>query len=68
MSKRQQTQKMENLLKEFHSLKEKIFGKDMFVTVPDKEPEEHKRYDQLLAYFNPCFRTQNWINPMQEEN
>ncbi len=57
---------MKELHIEFKELKKKIFysgnTKDMFVILDDKHPDTI-RYNQLLGYFYPYFRTKNWINP-----
>ena len=60
---RDQTKKMNNLLNEFKSLKTKLFGNSMFVVLDDKHPDTI-RYNQLLQYFYPCYRTEKFINPL----
>ena len=54
-------EKVNPLKDEYLTLKAKLFGGSMFVVLEDTQ--EQKRYDQLLAYFYPQFRTKNWINP-----
>jgi len=49
---------------EFLNLKDELFGSSMFVVLDD-ESEKTKRYNQLLGYFFPCYRTKDWINPAQ---
>jgi hypothetical protein len=50
------------LLSEFKTLKQKIFGNDMFVAV--NNDEDTKRYNQLLGFFYPQFRTSDWESPL----
>ena len=54
---------MKELLKEFKALKIELFGDNMLAIQSD-DSKKWKRYDQLLAYFHPEFRTKNWINPI----
>jgi hypothetical protein len=56
------TQLME-LFNEFKDLKQKLFGQNMFVVLDDKS-EDVKRYNQLLGYFFPQFRTSDWVSPV----
>ena len=60
---RDQTKKMNELLKEYKALKTFIFGKYKYAVVI--ETADHKRYDQLHQYFNPQYRTKDFINPME---
>lgn len=52
-----------DLVKEFKDLKKEIFGNDMFVVMDENDPKT-KRYNQLLAYFYPQFRTDGWKSPV----
>lgn len=61
---RPQTKQMIELLKEFNELKEKIFQGGSFVEVSDTP--EQKRYDQLLQFFYPQFRTKEFVSPLSE--
>lgn len=61
--KRDQTIKMEALLKEYKELKDKIFGTYTFVT-DQPDSEDHKRYNQLFQFFYPPYRTKDFINPL----
>ena len=47
---------------EFLRLKSELFGKSLFVIL-DETAEDTIRYNQLLGYFYPEFRTKEWINP-----
>ena len=49
------------LLDEFKMVKAEIFEKSNFVVVNDSETM--KRYNQLLGFFHPQFRTTDWISP-----
>ena len=53
-----------DLLKEFNMLKAEIFEKGDFVVVENPESETMKRYNQLLGFFYPRFRTTDWISPV----
>lgn len=55
--------KVQKLQDEFLMLKDKIFGNGLFVCVADTP--DNRRYDQLLMFFYPEFRTADWINPMK---
>jgi len=57
-------QNIEGLKNEFISLKKEIFGECKFVVMDDQDPKT-KRYNQLLGFFYPCYRTKDWINPYQ---
>jgi hypothetical protein len=52
------------LLDEFKMLKSEIFEKQNFVMVENPDSETMKRYNQLLGFFYPQFRTSDWINPV----
>jgi len=52
------------LLDEFEMLKNKIFEKQNFVVVENPDSETMKRYNQLLGFFYPQFRTSDWISPV----
>ena len=54
-----------DLLKEFNMLKAEIFEKGDFVVVENPESETMKRYNQLLGFFYPQFRTTDWITPVK---
>jgi len=53
-----------DLLKEFNMLKAEIFEKGDFVVVENPDGETMKRYNQLLGFFYPQFRTTDWISPV----
>lgn len=52
------------LLNEFKILKAEIFEQGDFVVVEDSDSEKMKRYNQLLGFFYPQFRTIDWANPV----
>lgn len=54
--------KFAELALEFKTLKQRIFGDNMFVAVNDDE--DTKRYNQLLGFFYPQFRTSDWVSPL----
>lgn len=60
-------QKDQELRDEYQELKAELFGHDSFVVEDDSNPK-WKRYDQLFAYFNPSFRTDNWVNPLTKKS
>ena len=62
---RNNTKKMELLVREYQALRKKLFGKDVFV-VPQKSPD-WDRYDQLLMWMYPWFRTAEYVNPMSHD-
>lgn len=51
------------LLNEYKNLKQEIFGNSKFVIL-DETSERVKRYNQLLAFFYPQFRTKDWVSPV----
>ena len=53
------------LLDEFKMLKAEIFEKGNFVVVENPDGETMKRYNQLLGFFYPQFRTTDWITPVK---
>jgi len=53
------------LLDEFKQLKNEIFAQGDFVVIEDPDDVKMQRYNQLLGFFYPQFRTKNWINPVQ---
>lgn len=53
---------LKDLFVEFKELKRKLFGKDLFAVLDDNDPNV-KRYNQLLGYFHPQFRTSDWVEP-----
>jgi hypothetical protein len=54
---------MMELYEEFKDLKQKLFVNDVFVVLDDKS-KDVKRYNQLLGYFFPQFRTSDWVSPL----
>ena len=62
---RQQTKKMNELLNEYRELKNKIFGNFSFVIWEDKDTD-YARYNQLLMFFHPQYRTSDFVNPLKE--
>ena len=52
-----------DLVDEFQYLKGEVF-KDGFFVVLDANSEQVQRYQQLLGFFYPQFRTTDWISPM----
>lgn len=57
------TTQLMDLFNEFKDLKQKLFGKDLFVVLDDTS-DDVKRYNQLLGYFFPQFRTSDWVSPV----
>lgn len=65
---REQTIKMKSLLEEYRQLKAKLFPDNCpFSIVSEDDSKDWKRYNQLFAFFNPTFRTKNWINPLESK-
>ena len=52
-----------DLVNEFYYLKGEVF-KDGFFVVLDENNEQVQRYQQLLGYFYPQFRTTDWVSPV----
>jgi hypothetical protein len=52
------------LLDEFKMIKAKMFETSDFVVIEDPDSEMMKRYNQLLGFFYPQFRTVEWISPI----
>jgi hypothetical protein len=52
-----------DLVDEFQYLKGEVF-KDGFFVVLDADNEQVQRYQQLLGFFYPQFRTTDWVSPM----
>lgn len=50
---------------EFNTLKAEIFEKGDFVVIEDTDSDKMKRYNQLLGFFYPQFRTTDWISPLK---
>lgn len=58
------------LHREFEELKVDLFGEvtnsgikmNSFVVIENEEKE--KRHQQLLGLFYPCYRTEDWVNPV----
>lgn len=53
-----------NMFDEFTLLKAEIFEQGDFVIIEDPDSEKMKRYNQLLGFFYPQFRTTDWISPV----
>jgi hypothetical protein len=49
---------------EYEKLKKELFGNNVFVVLDDQDPKT-QRYNQLLGFFFPCYRTKNWQSPIQ---
>ena len=60
---REQTKKMNDLLNEFKSLKNKLFSDFKFV-IFDHNDKSFKRYNQLFMFFYPSYRNNEYINPI----
>jgi hypothetical protein len=58
---------IDNLKTEFLSLRKEIFGESAFVIVDENNPKM-LRYNQLLGFFYPYYRTKGWISPYQESD
>lgn len=58
---------IDNLKTEFLSLKKEIFGESAFVIVDENNPKM-TRYNQLLGFFYPYYRTTDWISPYCQES
>jgi hypothetical protein len=52
------------LLGEFKMLKSEIFEMGDFIVIEEPDGEKMKRYNQLLGFFYPQFRTSDWISPV----
>lgn len=52
-----------DLVDEFYYLKSEVF-QDGFFVVLDGNSEQVQRYQQLLGYFYPQFRTTGWKSPV----
>jgi hypothetical protein len=52
-----------DLVDEFYYLKREVF-QDGFFVVLDGNSEQVQRYQQLLGFFYPQFRTTGWKSPM----
>jgi len=55
----------QEMIDEFKSLKADIFEQGDFVVIEDPDSEKMKRYNQLLGFFYPQFRTTDWISPLK---
>ena len=60
--KQKQMTQLRQLHAEFSNLKSELFGNSLFVVLDDQS-EKTIRYNQLLGFFFPCYRTAGWINP-----
>jgi len=54
---------VQDLYQEFVALKSRLFQGGMFVCIEDNDPDL-PRYNQLLGFFCPQFRNDEWVNPM----
>jgi hypothetical protein len=63
---REQEKAFKGLHAEFMKLKKELFGEDKFV-IPDPKNKKWKRYDQLLGFFFPQFRTKGWKDPLKQK-
>ena len=61
---RDQTAQMQRLLKEFKELKESLFGNSTFVVLNQNDAKT-QRYNQLLQFFYPSFRTKDFVSPIK---
>jgi hypothetical protein len=52
-----------DLFDEFNSLKAEIFEQGNFVVIEDSD--KMRRYNQLLGFFYPQFRTTDWTSPLK---
>ena len=52
------------LLDEFKELKGEIFAQGDFVVIEDVDDTKMQRYNQLLGFFYPQFRTTDWESPV----
>jgi hypothetical protein len=52
-----------NLLNEYKQLKDEVFDGEMFVVL-DQDDNKVQRYNQLLGFFYPQFRTSDWKSPV----
>ena len=52
------------LISEFTELKSEIFAQGDFVVIEDVEDIKMQRYNQLLGFFYPQFRTTDWKSPV----
>lgn len=59
---RKESRRVSEMLEEFQALKSKLFGSAWGVEW--EGTDEQKRFDQLLGFFYPQFRTDGWINPL----
>jgi hypothetical protein len=48
---------------EFTLLKKELFGESVFVVL-DQDDKKVKRYNQLLGFFYPQFKTTGWTSPV----
>ena len=55
----------QEMIDEFKMLKAEIFEQGDFVVIEDPNSERMKRYNQLLGFFYPQFRTTDWISPLK---
>jgi hypothetical protein len=53
------------MLDEFKILKAEIFEQGDFVVIEDPDSDKMKRYNQLLGFFYPQFRTTDWTSPLK---
>jgi len=53
-----------NMFDEFTLLKAEIFEQGDFIIIEDPDSEKMKRYNQLLGFFYPQFRTTDWMSPV----
>lgn len=59
--------KVQELKAEFEKVKAELFGGSMFVAITPENQATEKRYQQLLGFFLPQFRDENWRNPLEAD-
>lgn len=52
------------LFEEYTLLKSELFAHGNFIVIDPSEDEKFQRYNQLLGYFHPEFRTRGWESPV----
>ena len=57
---------LHNLLIEFQSLKTELFAGASFIAIEGIDQGKWDRYDQLLGFFYPEFRSPSWETPYKE--
>lgn len=65
---REKSLKIHRLLGEYQELKSELFGNAELVVPVPEDHSKWERFNQLLGFFYPQFRTPSYIDPIEGRN